>query len=56
MLFVADVFGRPGRRALEWGIELRRAIAVPDLLVVNGETAAGGFGITPEIAREFLQI
>ena len=54
VLFVADVFGRPGRRALEWGIELRRAIAAPDLLVVNGENAAGGFGITPDIAREFL--
>ena len=54
MLFVADVFGRPGRRALKWGIELRRAIASPDLLVVNGENAAGGFGITPEIAREIF--
>jgi hypothetical protein len=54
VLFVADVFGRPGRRALKWGIELRRAIAAPDLLVVNGENAAGGFGITPEIAREIF--
>ncbi|HET6638327.1 MAG TPA: TIGR00282 family metallophosphoesterase [Gemmatimonadota bacterium] len=54
VLFVADVFGRPGRRALEWGLELRRAIAAPDLVVVNGENAAGGFGITPDIAREFL--
>ncbi len=54
VLFVADVFGRPGRRALEWGIELRRAIAAPDLVIVNGENAAGGFGITPDIAREFL--
>jgi hypothetical protein len=53
-LFVADVFGRPGRRALQWGIELRRALAAPDLLVVNGENAAGGFGITPEIAREIF--
>ncbi|HJU86910.1 MAG TPA: TIGR00282 family metallophosphoesterase, partial [Gemmatimonadota bacterium] len=52
----ADVFGRPGRRALEWGIELRRAIAAPDLVVVNGENAAGGFGITPEIARDFLEL
>ncbi|HJR54600.1 MAG TPA: TIGR00282 family metallophosphoesterase [Gemmatimonadota bacterium] len=56
VLFVADVFGRPGRRALEWGIELRRAIAAPDLLVVNGENAAGGFGITPDIVREFLEL
>jgi metallophosphoesterase (TIGR00282 family) len=54
VLFVADVFGRPGRRALEWGLELRRAIAAPDLVVVNGENAAGCFGITHDIAREFL--
>jgi metallophosphoesterase (TIGR00282 family) len=56
VLFVADVFGRPGRRALEWGIELRRAIAAPDLIVVNGENAAGGFGITPDIVRDFLEL
>ena len=56
VLFVADVFGRPGRRALEWGIELRRAMAAPDLIVVNGENAAGGFGITPDIARDFLEL
>lgn len=56
VLFVADVFGRPGRRALEWGIELRRAIAAPDLIIVNGENAAGGFGITPDIVRDFLEL
>jgi hypothetical protein len=54
ILFVADVFGRPGRRALEWG--LGRQGTAPGLLVVNGENAAGGFGITPEIAREFLAL
>lgn len=54
ILFVADVFGRPGRRALEWGLS---RLGAPDgLLVVNGENAAGGFGITPEIAREFLAL
>jgi metallophosphoesterase (TIGR00282 family) len=54
VLFVADVFGRPGRRALERGIESREGRPSPDLLVVNGENAAGGFGITPDIVREFL--
>ena len=53
---MADVFGRPGRRALEWGIELRRAMAAPDLIVVNGENAAGGFGITADIARDFFEL
>jgi len=56
VLFVADVFGRPGRRALEWGIKSRRESSAPDLLIVNGENAAGGFGITPDIARDFLDL
>lgn len=56
VLFVADVFGRPGRRALEWGVERQRRRAAPDLLIVNGENAAGGFGITPDIVREFLDL
>ena len=46
---MADVFGRPGRRALEWG--LARLGAPDGLLVVNGENAAGGFGITPARSR-----
>jgi metallophosphoesterase (TIGR00282 family) len=54
ILFVADVFGRPGRDAVlaglaRWGNERR-----PALTIVNGENAAGGFGITPEIAQELL--
>ena len=51
---MADVFGRPGRRALQRGVLARPARA--DFLVVNGENAAGGFGITPEIVREFLDL
>lgn len=56
VLFVADVFGRPGRRALRWGVERQRERSAVDLLIVNGENAAGGFGITPDIAREFLEL
>lgn len=50
ILFVADVFGRPGRIALE----RRLARGGADFAIVNGENAAGGFGITPEIVRSFL--
>lgn len=50
ILFVADVFGRPGRTALE----RRLARGGPDFTIVNGENSAGGFGITPEIVRSFL--
>ncbi|HUP02052.1 MAG TPA: TIGR00282 family metallophosphoesterase [Gemmatimonadota bacterium] len=54
ILFVADVFGRPGRRALERGLAAARRRSELSFVIVNGENAAGGFGLTPAIAREFL--
>ena len=54
ILFVGDVVGRSGRTIVherlpglirEWKL---------DLVVVNGENAAGGFGITEAIYRELL--
>ncbi|MSQ11450.1 MAG: TIGR00282 family metallophosphoesterase [Dehalococcoidia bacterium] len=54
ILMVGDVIGRPGRRALEAFLpDIRREHAV-DLVVANGENAAGGFGITADTAREML--
>jgi metallophosphoesterase (TIGR00282 family) len=54
VLFVGDVVGKPGRQAVRQLLpELRRRHAV-DFAVVNIENAAGGFGFTPEIAREVL--
>lgn len=54
LLFVGDIVGRAGRTALcERLPELRRAWSL-DCVVVNGENAAGGFGITEDICREFL--
>ena len=52
ILFVGDVVGKPGRRAVVQLLpRLRDELAV-DLAVVNGENAAGGSGLTAEIARE----
>jgi metallophosphoesterase (TIGR00282 family) len=52
VLFVADVIGRPGREAVKAILpELRRELR-PDLVIVNGENAAGGFGITARIVEE----
>ncbi|MGH7882284.1 MAG: YmdB family metallophosphoesterase, partial [Candidatus Dormibacteraceae bacterium] len=54
LLFVGDVVGRPGRRALTALLApLRQELAV-DLAVVNGENSAGGAGITAETAAEIL--
>ena len=55
LLFVGDVFGKPGRRALAnllpRLVDQHRA----DYVVVNVENSAGGFGVTPEIMAEFAR-
>jgi metallophosphoesterase (TIGR00282 family) len=54
ILFVGDVVGGLGRRTLLGLLPgLRERLAL-NFVVVNGENAAGGLGITPKIAREFL--
>jgi metallophosphoesterase (TIGR00282 family) len=54
VLMVGDVFGDSGRAALATLLpRLRREHAI-DLAVVNIENAAGGFGVTPPMARAFL--
>jgi len=53
---VADVFGRPGRRALVRGVARVRELHAVSFVVVNGENAAGGFGLTPPIVEEFLDL
>ncbi|NWG13223.1 MAG: TIGR00282 family metallophosphoesterase [Acidobacteria bacterium] len=54
VLFVGDVFGKPGRRILD--LRLRALILEHriDFCVANVENAAGGFGLTPQIAEELL--
>jgi hypothetical protein len=56
ILFVADVIGNPGRRAAKGLVRLLRQQLRADLVVLNGENSAGGFGITPEIVRELLDL
>ena len=54
LLFVGDVVGRAGRAALiDYLPGLRKRWKL-DVVVVNGENAAGGFGITEAIFNEFL--
>jgi metallophosphoesterase (TIGR00282 family) len=52
ILFVGDVVGRPGRDAVAALLPTLRAELRVDLAIVNGENAAGGAGLTAEIARE----
>jgi len=54
-LFIGDVVGRPGRQSVaRWVPDLREQCAV-DLVVANGENAAGGLGATPETLRELRE-
>ncbi|HVV92813.1 MAG TPA: TIGR00282 family metallophosphoesterase [Hyphomicrobiales bacterium] len=52
ILFVGDVVGRAGRQAVIERLPGLRARWRLDLVVVNGENAAGGFGITEKIHDE----
>src|SRR3954466_11859139 len=55
LLFIGDVVGKPGREGLAAAMPGLRAERMPDLVVVNGENAAGGGGNTeghPEASFE----
>jgi 2',3'-cyclic-nucleotide 2'-phosphodiesterase len=56
LLFVGDVVGGVGRRALRALLPGLREEHAPDFVVVNGENAAGGVGITRRTADELFEI
>jgi metallophosphoesterase (TIGR00282 family) len=56
ILFIGDIFGRPGRTIVKDRLpELRKKYAV-DLVIANCENAAAGFGITPSLAEELFDL
>jgi metallophosphoesterase (TIGR00282 family) len=54
ILFLADVFGVPGRRAVEERLRGLREELDVDVCVVNAENAADGAGVTPKLAEKLL--
>jgi 2',3'-cyclic-nucleotide 2'-phosphodiesterase len=54
LLFLGDLVGRVGRNAVTGRLPALIADHAIDFVVVNGENAAGGFGITEEILRQVL--
>jgi hypothetical protein len=50
VLFLGDVIGKPGRKAVEKYIKVSSA----DFIIINGENLAGGIGITPLVAQEMF--
>ncbi|HMH51621.1 MAG TPA: TIGR00282 family metallophosphoesterase [Candidatus Acidoferrum sp.] len=55
VLMVGDIFGDSGRAALTKLLPKIRQQHAIDVAVVNIENAAGGFGVTPQIARSVLE-
>ena len=56
ILFIGDIFGRPGRTIVKERLpELVRQHSA-DLVIANCENAASGFGITPPLAEELFEL
>jgi len=56
VLVIGDIMGEPGRRAVARAIPRLIAQRKIDVVIGNGENVAGGFGITPELAEELLEM
>lgn len=54
ILFIGDIVGEPGRRAVKEILPRLRRAHQMDLVIANGENSAGGSGITPATAQEIF--
>lgn len=54
ILFIGDIFGRPGRTLVRNGLAALVEHHAVDLVIANVENAAGGFGVTRETGDEIL--
>jgi metallophosphoesterase (TIGR00282 family) len=55
VLFIGDVIGRPGRRALKQHMSSLIRKYNPSLIIANAENAAGGIGLTEKVAQELFE-
>jgi metallophosphoesterase (TIGR00282 family) len=55
ILFLGDVVGEPGRKAVIEQLPLLKQSEALDFIIVNGENSAGGRGITPKISIDLLR-
>lgn len=55
LIFLGDIVGRPGRRAVQLQVPKLREKYGPDVVIANGENSAGGFGIQPDTADEIFK-
>ena len=55
LLFIGDIVGKPGRKAVRYFLPRLRETLGLDFIVANGENSAGGSGITPSTASEIFE-
>lgn len=55
ILFLGDIVGRVGRRAVREQLPLLKEKHSPSVVIANGENSAGGFGIQPDTADEIFK-
>lgn len=55
VIFIGDIMGRPGRRAIRELVPQLRVEYLPDIVIANGENMASGAGITADRYREVLE-
>ena len=56
LLFIGDIFGRPGRTIVRQRVHQLVSEHRVDLVIANAENSAGGFGLTPQIAEELFEL
>ena len=56
ILFIGDIFGRPGRDMVAAHVADLAASRRADLVIANCENAAAGFGITPRLVQELFAL
>lgn len=52
LLFIGDIYGKTGRQAVEKGLPTLIEEHLPDWVILNGENATGGSGLSPRHARK----
>jgi hypothetical protein len=56
ILFIGDIIGRPGRQLVRDVLSRLVDLHMIDLVIANGENAAAGFGLTPDVVTELFDL
>ena len=56
IVYLGDLVGRSGRKIVAEKLPEIQEKLKPDAIIVNGENAAAGFGITEKIAKELFDL